>query len=81
MVLSVSLMVVGAFVAFIYRGWVDNRDIIDSRDLVLQSRAQVRELKAQLADQTTQLAALKAIAFPFTIPIETTTLSSNPAKS
>jgi len=37
MVLSVALMVVGAFVAFIYRGWVDNQDIIDSRNLVLQS--------------------------------------------
>jgi hypothetical protein len=59
-VLSVSLMVVGAFVAFIYRGWVDNQDIIDSRDLVLQSRSQVRELNTRFADQTAQLAALQA---------------------
>jgi hypothetical protein len=60
MVLSVSLLVVGAFVAFVYRGWIDNQDIIDSRDLVLQSRSEVRELKARLADQTSQLASLQA---------------------
>src|SRR5262245_20656175 len=60
MVLSASLMVVGAFVAFIYRGWVDNQDIIDSRDLVLQSRAQVRELNTRLTNQTSQLAELQA---------------------
>src|SRR5262249_12789297 len=60
LVLSVSLMVVVAFAAFIYRGWVDNQDIIDSRDLVLQSRAQVGELNARLADQTSQLRALQA---------------------
>jgi hypothetical protein len=58
MVLSVSLMVVAAFAAFIYRGWVDNQDINDS--MVLQSRGQVRELNARLADQTSQLAALQA---------------------
>jgi hypothetical protein len=60
MVLSVSLMIVGAVVAFIYRGWVDNQDIIDSRNLVLQSRSQVRELNARLANQTSQLVALQA---------------------
>ena len=60
MVLSVSLMIVGAVVAFIYRGWVDNQDIVDSRNLVLQSRSQVRELNARLANQTSQLAALQA---------------------
>jgi hypothetical protein len=60
LLLSVLLMLVGAFVAFIYRGWVDNQDIIDSRDLVLQSRAQVRELNVRLAEQTSQLAALQA---------------------
>src|SRR5262245_59375644 len=58
--MSIALMVVAAFAAFIYRGWVDNRDIIDSRDLVLQSRSQVRELNTRLADQTSQLAALQA---------------------
>ena len=60
LLLSVLLMLVGAFVAFIYRGWVDNQDIIESRDLVLQSRAQVRELNVRLAEQTSQLAALQA---------------------
>jgi hypothetical protein len=60
LLLSVLFMLVGAFVAFIYRGWVDNQDIIDSRDLVLQSRAQVRELNVRLAEQTSQLAALQA---------------------
>jgi hypothetical protein len=60
LLLSVLLMLVGAFVAFIYRGWVDNQDIIDSRNLVLQSRSQIRELNVRLAEQTSQLAALQA---------------------
>src|SRR5262249_36532568 len=59
LVLSVSLMVVAAFAAFIYRGWVDNQDIIDSRDLVLQSRAQVGELNARLPGQPAQQRALQ----------------------
>ena len=54
------LMVVAALGAFTYRGYVDNRDIIDSRDLVLQSRSETRDLRVQLADQTAQRTALQA---------------------
>ena len=53
-------MVVAALGAFTYRGYVDNRDIIDSRDLVLQSRSETRDLRVQLADQTAQRTALQA---------------------
>src|SRR5262245_46461065 len=77
MVLSVSLMVVGAFVAFIYRGWVDNQDIIDSRNLVLQSRSQVRELNTRLANQTSQLAALQAKLEMVQAALEAITPSQN----
>jgi hypothetical protein len=57
---SVLLMLGAAIGAFTYRGNLDYRDIIDSNQLVLQTRSENEEFKSQIADKDAQLAGLEA---------------------
>ena len=75
--LSLLLMLLAGGAAFIYRGYVDNRDIIDSRDLVLQSRAETRNLRLQLADQIEKFKALEAKLGSVQAALEMITPSQN----
>ncbi len=57
---NVLLLLVGVVGGFMYRGIVDYRDVVDSTQLVLQTRSENEELTSQLADETAKLAALQA---------------------
>lgn len=54
------LILGGVIGGFVYRGVLDYRDIIDSNQLVLQSRSENQELTSQIADEGAKLAALQS---------------------
>ncbi len=57
----VVVLMLGATIgAFTYRGDLDYRDIMDSNQLVLQSRAKNEELESQIAEKDAKLAELEA---------------------
>jgi hypothetical protein len=56
---GVFVMLGGVIGGFVYRGVLDYRDIIDSNQLVLQSRSENQELASQIADEGAKLAALQ----------------------
>jgi hypothetical protein len=56
---GVVVLLGGVIGGFVYRGVLDYRDIIDSNQLVLQSRSENQELTSQIADEGAKLAALQ----------------------
>jgi hypothetical protein len=57
---GVLMAILGTVGGFVSRGVVDRRDVADSGSLVVQSRAENRDLKAQLATLNVQIAVLKS---------------------
>jgi len=57
---NVLLLLVGVIGGFMYRGIMDYRDVIDSTQLVVQTRSENQELASQLNEERANLAALQA---------------------
>jgi hypothetical protein len=56
----VLLFLIGLVAGFMYRGVIDYRDMIDSTQLVVQTRSENQELTTQLAEEGAKRAALQA---------------------
>lgn len=57
---NVLSFLVGVIGGFMYRGDVDYHDLMDSTQLVLQTRTENQDLAAQVNDDTAKVAALQA---------------------
>ena len=55
----VLLLLGGAVVGFLYRGYADTRDVADSQNRVLQIRSENRELRSQITDLGAKLTAMQ----------------------
>lgn len=58
--LNVLLLLVGVIGGFMYRGIVDYRDVVDSTQLVVQTRSENQELASQLNEERANLVSLQA---------------------
>lgn len=56
---GVLLLLIGIVAGFMYRGIVDYRDVMDSTQLVVQTRSENQELMSKLVEESAKLATLQ----------------------